>query len=258
MHALVCLDTQGLNRPVDQDIHAGRPRRKDPGPVVRQREDVAHVMAVMAGTPPWVAPRLSGSGRRIMEAWRLRVQDSDVAMQAVTVRAGQGDHERVTTVSTAMMPLLNNHVIKVNALHEADVAQGYGAVSLPQALARTDPGAGRAWGWPDVFPARHLSEDPRPGGVRRPQVDASVVNNALGIASRQVGLATRVRAQTCRHRVATHVLPRGTEIRTVQARLGHQDVSTTMMDTPVWPQGGDGMASPRDDLERSTQMHVAP
>jgi integron integrase len=223
-------------------------------PVVLQREEVAHIMVLMEGTPQLVAQLLYGSGPRIMEALRLRVKDIDFEMKAVTVRSGKGDNDRVTTVSTSMIPLLNNHFAKVKALHEADLAQGHGEVSLPHGLARKYPGAGREWGWQDVFPARHLSEDPRTGVVRRHHVDASVVNKAIGIAARKVGLAKRVRAHTFRHSFATHLLQRGTEIRTVQVLLGHKDVSTTMIYTHVLQQGGYGVASPLDDLGSSTQV----
>lgn len=184
-----------------------------------------------------------------MEALRLRVKDLDFEMTAVTVRSGKGDNDRVTTLSTAMSPLLKNHFAKVKALHEADVAQGHGEVSLPHALARKYPGAGRAWGGPYVFPARHLSEGPRTGVVRRQHVDASVVNKVIAIAARKAGLAKRVSAHTFRHSFSTHVLQRGTDIRTVQALLGHKDVSTTMIYTHVLQQGGYGVASPLDDLE---------
>jgi hypothetical protein len=36
----------------------------------------------------------------------------------------------------------------VQQLHTTDLAEGYGAVSLPYALERTYPNANRAWGWP--------------------------------------------------------------------------------------------------------------
>ena len=55
----------------------------------------------------------------------------------------------------------------MKALHDRDLAQGYGAVSLPDALARTYPNAERAWGWQYLFPSDRLSVDPRTGVVRR-------------------------------------------------------------------------------------------
>ena len=109
-------------------------------PVVPQRAEVARVMALMEGTLPLAAQLLYGSGLRIMEALRLRVKDIDFEMKAVTVRSGKGDQDRVTTLSTSMTPSLKNHVAKVKALHEADLAPGYGEVYLLHALVRTYPG----------------------------------------------------------------------------------------------------------------------
>jgi site-specific recombinase XerD len=48
--------------------------------------------------------------------------------------------------------------------------------------------------------------------------------------------------------LATHLLQRGTNIRTMQHLLGHKDVATTMISTHVLQQGGQGVPSPLDDL----------
>jgi site-specific recombinase XerD len=42
------------------------------------------------------------------------------------------------------------------------------------------------------------------------------------------------------------LLENGYDIRTVQELLGHQDVSTTMVYTPVLQRGGKGVRSPLD------------
>jgi hypothetical protein len=56
---------------------------------------------------------------------------------------------------------------RAKILHEKDLADGYGRVYLPYALARKYPHADSEWGWHYVFPAKGLSRDPRSGIMRR-------------------------------------------------------------------------------------------
>ena len=102
----------------------------------------------------------------------------------------------------------------------------------------------------DWFPAREVSTDPRSGEVRRQHVDPAVVNMAIKVAARRVGLTKVISAHSFRHSFATHLLQRGTDIRTIQELLGHSDVATTMIYTHVLQQGGQGVPSPLDDLPR--------
>ena len=119
---------------------------------------------------------------------------------------------------------------------------------MPYALARKYPNAAKEWGWQYVFPSRTLSNDPRSCVTRRHHIDPSVINKAIKAAARKVGLTKKISAHTFRHSFATHLLQRGIDIRTIQALLGHSDVSTTMIYTHVLQQGGQGVPSPLDDL----------
>ena len=83
--------------------------------------------------------------------------------------------------------------------------------------------------------------------IRRHHADPSVVNKAVKVAAKKIDLNKRITSHTFRS-FATHLLERGTDIHTIQALLGHKDISTTMVYTHVLQQGGHGVVSPLDDL----------
>jgi integron integrase len=238
-----------LKLPLDDEINAVRANKKVNVPVVMTREETAKIISLMSGTPQLVAKLLYGSGLRISEAIRLRVQDIDNKLKTLTVRSGKGAKDRITTFPSSIMPFLQDHLSKVKSIHENDLAKGYGEVYLPYALARKYPNAAKEWSWQYVFPARALSKDPRSGVIRRHHVDPSVINKAIREAARKADIVKRISAHTFRHSFATHLLQRGNDIRTIQALLGHSDVSTTMIYTHVLEQGGHGVSSPLDDLD---------
>lgn len=248
-NALVFLYKHVLKKSLNGNINAVRAMKKINIPVVMTREEVARVITLMEGTPQLVAKLLYGSGLRITEALRLRVRDIDYELKYITARSGRGEKDRVTTFPVSVIPLLENHLSRVRVIHEQDLAQGCGEVCMPSALARKYPDAAKEWSWQYVFPARNLSTDPLSGKIRRHHVDPSVINKAIKIVARKAGLTKKVSAHTFRHSFATHLLQRGTDIRTIQALLGHKDVSTTMIYTHVPRQGGHEVQSPLDDLD---------
>jgi integron integrase len=248
MNALVFLYKRVLNHALPGSINAVRADKKINVPVVMTREEVAAVISLLDGTAQLVAKLLYGSGLRIMEAVRLRVKDIDFQMKQLTVRSGKGDKDRFTTFPVTLTPLLQNHLAGVRTRHQQDSAQGHGEVYLPHALARKAPHTAKEWGWQYVFPARNLSVDPRSGVTRRHHVDPSVINKAIKVAVRRAGLTKTISAHTFRHSFATHLLQRGTDIRTIQQLLGHNDLATTMVYTHILQQGGQGVPSPLDDL----------
>lgn len=183
-----------------------------------------------------------------MECLRLRIQDIDFEMKHVRVKSGKGAKDRITTFPASIVPLLSEHIQRVQVVHDSDLEKGFGEVYMPGALAKKYPNASKEWGWQYVFPARDLSVDPRSGHTKRHHIDPSTINKAIKRAVGKAGITKRVTAHTFRHSFATHLLQRGTDIRTIQALLGHNDVATTMIYTHVLQQGGQGVKSPLDDL----------
>jgi len=162
------------------------------------------------------------------------------------VRDGKGAEDRVTVLPDSLIPLLQEHLQRVKAQHERDLTQGYGAVYLPDALARKYPNADKQWDWQYVFPANRLSQDPRSGVTRRHHLHESSLQKAIKEAARLAGIVKPVGPHTLRHCFATHLLEGGYDIRTVQELLGHKDVKTTMIYTHVLQRGGLAVRSPLD------------
>lgn len=217
-------------------------------PVVLTASEVKSVLNRLDGTLWLMASLLYGGGLRLMECVRLRVKDVDFEMRQVTVREGKGFKDRVTMLPESSIAPLQAHLARVRALHDEDVAEGYGAAYLPYALEKKYPNAAKEWGWQYVFPARSLSVDPRSGVTRRHHVDEKSLQRAVKRAAQQAGIAKPVTPHTFRHSFATHLLQSGYDIRTVQELLGHKDVQTTMIYTHVLNRGGRGVQSPLDIL----------
>lgn len=178
-----------------------------------------------------------------MECVRLRVKDVDFEQGQIVVRDGK---DRVTMLPEAVQESLETHSRGVRLVHEQDMAEGYGEVYLPHALARKYPSAAREWNWQYVFPSVRRSVDPRSGAIRRHHIDEKGVQRAMRQAVRDAGLAKRATPHTLRHSFATHLLQSGYDIRTVQELLGHKHVETTMLYTHVLNKGGRGVVSPLD------------
>ena len=222
---------------------AKRPTRL---PVVLTVQEVLNLLDRLEGRSWLMASLLYGAGLRLMECVRLRVKDVEFSRQEIIIREGKGGKDRLTMLPTSLITPLQTHLEKVKILHAHDLAEGYGDVYLPFALAQKYPNAGREWGWQYVFPASKRSIDPRSGKERRHHIDEQTLQRAIKQAVKVAGIHKPASCHTLRHSFATHLLQAGYDIRTVQELLGHKDVSTTMIYTHVLNKSGKGVISPID------------
>jgi integrase len=116
-------------------------------PVVLTKDEIRRLLAQLDGRDLLIAQILYGTGMRLMEVARLRVQDIDCGMKSIVVRAGKGDKDRVTVLPNAVMESGGAHLSRVKRIHEKDLAKGCGEVFLPDGLDRKYPNAGKEWRW---------------------------------------------------------------------------------------------------------------
>jgi integrase len=164
------------------------------------------VLAELTGDKWLMASLMYGAGLRLMECLRLRVQDVDFARNEILVRDGKGGKDRVTMLPKSLKEPLEEHLRRVKAVHQKDLAEGWGRVPLPDALDRKYPNASREWRWQWVFPQEHRWTNPKTGERGRHHVDESILQKAFKQAVEKAVLTKRATCHTLRHSFATHLI----------------------------------------------------
>lgn len=257
LNALVFLYRHVLNMKLGDFGAIIRAQRAKRLPVVLSATEVARVLDRLTGQYRIMASLLYGSGLRLIECVRLRIKDIDLAKARILVRDGKGEKDRVTILPASLISPLIAHIHSVRKLHADDLNAHFGSVWLPNALARKYPNASRSFGWQYVFPAPARSVDPESRLTRRHHLDPSTLQRAVKFAVVAAGIEKPASCHSLRHSFATHLIERGTDIRTVQELLGHKDLRTTMIYTHVTDIPGKEVVSPLDRV-RPMEGHQSP
>lgn len=246
LNALVFLYNQVLERELGELEAFARSKRPKHLPVVLSRVEVNALLSQLQGIHKLIASLLYGTGMRVLEGLRLRVQDLDFEYQRILVHQSKGKKDRYVPLPTSLVDDLRSQIQVVEKTHNEDLAAGYGEVVLPGALARKYPNAGKELKWQFLFPSGRLAVDPYGGAIRRHHLHQSAIQKAVKRAAQASNIKKRVGCHTLRHSFATHLLEANYDIRTVQELLGHANVSTTMIYTHVLNRPGVGVFSPLD------------
>ena len=246
LSAVIFLYRYVLQKQVDFPSDLVRAEKSKTLPVVLTQQEALAVINYMKGPSQLMAKVLYGSGLRLMECLRLRVKDLDFGNRQIIVRDGKGEDDRLTVLPDSLISDLQFHLKNVQLIHHKDLANGFGEVYLPYALAKKYPNASRQWHWQYIFPAATTSMDPASHKTMRHHADPSVLQKAVRNAAKLARINKLVSPHAFRHSFATHLLQNGYDIRTVQELLGHKDVKTTMIYTHVLQRGGLAVKSPLD------------
>lgn len=252
LNAIVFLYSEVLHQPLGTMGEWARSERRKRLPVVLTRAEVKAVFGELDPEVRLPLQLLYGTGLRVIEMLRLRVKDLHLAQRFLIVRSGKGDKDRRTMIPELLIQPLTDHLQWLRTQHAEDVRRGFAGVWLPNALDRKYLNAPKEWAWQWLFPlpgwvCRPDGDSDSEGDARwRHHLPAEYIQRAMKEAVRKAGIAKPATPHTLRHSFATHLLESGTDIRTVQDLLGHQDVATTQIYTHVMQKPGVGVRSPLD------------
>lgn len=217
-------------------------------PTILSKDEVKAILDNMQGQTALLASLLYGAGLRVNECVTLRVQDVDLSRHVITVRSSKGYKARNVPLPERLYEPLQRHFLWRKKLHVNDCLRGWGYVILPNALHRKYPNANTQFEWQFLFSSNNVRKDEITNQMRRWHCASSTIQKALRKSVNQANLYKRVTCHTLRHSFATHLLEAGTDIRTIQELMGHNNVKTTMIYTHVVKKTVLNTKSPLDNL----------
>src|SRR5271157_3197275 len=171
-------------------------------PLVMSPDEMKRLLAVATSLKARVLLSLGyGCGLRAGEVVRLKVKDIDRAQKIIRVEQSKGRKDRNVMLSAETLDLLRQ--------------------------------------WWKVRPSRHDAGTPReerwlfPGAKRGKTMSTRQLSRLFHEAADAAGIRKGVSLHALRHSFATHLLERGTDIRIIQALLGHDKLDTTARYTRV-------------------------
>jgi integrase/recombinase XerD len=189
------------------------PKKDHRLPVILSQEEVARLIQA-AGTSfhRTLLMTLYATGARNAELTRLKFSDVDSQRMVVHIQGGKGRRDRDVMLSSKLLEELREHWHRL----------------------RRKP---KVW----LFPGNHDHCADQP-------IDTKTVWHACQQAAQRAGLQKAVHPHTLRHCFATHLLEAGTDLRSIQILLGHNDLKETTRYLHLSQRHLHAAASPLDSL----------
>ena len=178
-----------LRRPY-RELDLVYPKCPERLPVILSEQEVARLIeSASTSYHRVIVMTLYATGLRREELCRLKLTDVDSQRMVIHVRQGKGNRDRDVTLSPRLL----------------EVLRAYWKWRKPQTY---------------LFPSLYRCRSEKP-------ITSHSVWYAVREAARRAGIKKKVSPHLLRHSWATHLLERGTDLKTIQVLLGHVDLEAT-------------------------------
>ncbi len=205
-NAILFLYNQVLELSLDgHNINALRAKQRIHLPIVLSKSEVLKILNCMPDAhSELILKTIYGCGLRLKEVLNLRIKDIDFAYNRIIVWDSKSMNDRSVPLPQKIHSPIQQQIHRVSQLHQEDINQGFGSVSMPFALARKFPQAAYETKWQYLFPMKSLSNDPESGIRRRHHILSSHFSRKLKQAVNRSLVNKKVTAHTFRHSYAKH------------------------------------------------------
>jgi integrase/recombinase XerD len=184
------------------------PKRSKSLPKVLSKDEIKQLFkATRFGRNRLMLQFMYGSGCRVSEVVKIKVDDINLKEKTANIRGGKGNKDRVIILSKAWIKDLKKYLKKKKIKSEFVFSKKNG---------------------------KNLSTD--------------TVQRIVRASAKKAGITKHVTPHSLRHSYATHLLEAGTNIRYIQALLGHSNLNTTQIYTNVASDQLKKVESPLDKM----------